>query len=146
MTKKLGFAIAVLACWMGLSGSPAAATQAQAGTCGPDVIPVVLTGEPDSTGYIQPVCSKCKKLTVSRQTTATGETQGVLGLIYFDDAHPTFDGAILLTLQLSDGSERVVTIDDVQLEAGEDARWMIDAGSLSWALVDTVWIEFIPAE
>ncbi len=149
MNKVVRFAVAALACWAVLGGNPgrAAALEAQMGACGPDVVPVVLTGEPKDSAYPQPVCSKCKQLTVERSTSSTGATRGVLGVTYFDEVYTSFSGAIVLTLVLSDDVERVVVIEDVALEEGEQAWWVIDAGSqVRWADVDLVWVELVPAE
>lgn len=139
MSKKLGSMMLALACWTGL-GDPSLAT---ATTLDGASIPVVLTGDTDETGYIQPICMKCKRLTVARQTSSTA----VLGLVYFDDTYASFSGAILLTLSTSDDREIVVTIDDVLLVQGQAARWTLEAGSSwSWDDVEMVWIELVPGE
>jgi hypothetical protein len=144
MTKKLLHVTALaIACssMLGTGESRAATTD----TCGPDVVPVVLTGEPKATGYIQPVCSKCKRITVERETTSTGQTHGILELTYHDELYGVFDGTIVLTLLMSDDAERVVTLDDVHLVEGQTARWLVDAGShTDWADVDMVWLELLP--
>ncbi len=144
--KSLHVTVLAMSCWSMLSeGSSHAAMIARAE--GPDVVPVVLTGEPKATGYIQPVCSKCKQITVQRRTTSTGQIQGTLQLTYYDEVHEAFDGTILLTLLSSDGAEHVVTIDDVQLVEDQAAWWTIDAGSQwSWADIEMVWIELLLAD
>jgi hypothetical protein len=143
--KSLHVTVLAMSCWLMLSDGPSHA--ATVGASGPDVVPVVLIGEPKATGYIQPVCSKCKRLTVERRTTSTGGIQGTLELTYYDEVHDVFDGAIVLTLHSSDDSEHVVTIDDVHLVEDQTAWWSIDAGSQwSWVDVDMVWVEFLPED
>lgn len=144
--KSLHVTVLAMSCWLLLRAGASHATETtQASACGPDVVPVVLTGEPKAAGYIQPVCSKCKRLVVERHTTSTGRTQGTLELTYSDEVHGIFDGTIVLTLLTSDDAEQVVTIHDVQLVEGQVARWVIEAGSQwSWAEVDMVWLELLP--
>ncbi len=146
--KSLYVTTLAIACFSLLStGESHAATTIETGACGPDVVPVVLTGETKETGYIQPVCSKCKRITVEREKTATGQTHGVLELTYHDEVHGAFDGTIVLTLLMSNDAERVVALDDVRLVEGQTARWVIDAGSYTnWADVDMVWLELLPNE
>lgn len=141
--KSLHVAVLAMSCWSMLSdGSSHAAMLA--GAEGPDFVPVVLTGEPEATGYIQPVCSKCKQITVQRRTTSTGQIQGTLQLTYHDEVLDVFDGMIILTLLSSDGAAHVVPIDDVYLVNDQTAWWTIGAGSQwSWADVDMVWIELL---
>ena len=144
--KSLHVTVLSMSCWLLLSdGASHAATTIQPGACGPDVVPVVLTGEPKATGYIQPVCSKCKRIAVERRTTSTGQTQGLLELTYHDEVYGVFDGTIVLTLLTSDDTERVVTIDEVHLVEGQAAGWVIEAGSQwDWSDVDMVWLELLP--
>jgi hypothetical protein len=119
---------------------------AEEGVCGPDVVPIVLTAGRDSTGYIQPSCSKCSKLKVQRQTTASDEVQGVLELVYSDE-HGPFDGEIEVTAVLADGSEHLVVIEDVWLDQGDEAAWVIEASEgWCWDAVEMVRLEFVVGE
>ena len=117
------------------------------GACTPDLVPVALTGTSESSGYIQPTCSKCRRLKVERQTSQDGELQGVLGLMYFDDALPEFGGSIELTMLLDDDTEQTVTIENVDLIEGQEAEWVIEAPpEWHWDHVDMVWLTFVPAQ
>lgn len=110
-----------------------------------DPVPLVLTGEPDADGYIQPTCSKCRRLRLERQTSATGELQGVLALTYFDDVFPVFAGSIELTVVLADDTRYLVRLDDVDLSSGEEAEWIIEASSAwRWRDVDMAWMRLVP--
>lgn len=101
-----------------------------------DGVPIVVTADLDEDGYIRPSCSKCTKLVVERQTTSSGEVRGVLELVYFDQ-RGTFDGVIEVTAVLGDGSERVLEIDDVWLEPGDEAGWEL-AAATGWHWGDVV--------
>lgn len=106
------------------------------GVCGPDTVPIVVTAELDDEGYIRPSCSKCTKLAIERQTAPDGEVRGVLELVYFDQ-RGTFEGQVEVTAVLGDGSERVVVIDDVRLEPGDEAGWELVAAT-GWRWEDVV--------
>lgn len=112
-----------------------------------DPVPVELTSEPESTGYIQPTCSKCQDLEVEREEDSTGETRGVLELTYFDDVYTEFEGSIEVTVLLHDATEDVVLIEHVWLTEGDAAQWIIDAPQdWSWEEVDRVRLVLVPAE
>lgn len=103
---------------------------------GSDGVPIVVTADLDEDGYIRPSCSKCPKLTAERQTTSTGEVEGILELEYFDH-RGTFAGRIEVTVVLADRTERVVVIDDVWLEPGDEAGWEL-TGAAGWHWGDVV--------
>ncbi|MEX1365823.1 MAG: hypothetical protein AB1Z98_22030 [Nannocystaceae bacterium] len=111
----------------------AAQSSHAAGVCQAQLVPVaVLVGNPDSTGYIQPNCSKCKKLKVETQTTATGGLLGVLTLIFHDAQQRDFVGTIELTMVLFDDSEHTLVLEDVELAEGEEVAWAIDENANQW--------------
>lgn len=121
----------------------AAAVHAEDQVFEPDPVPIVVIAELDDDGYIRPSCSKCTKLVVERQTAASGEVSGVLELVYFDP-RGTFAGAIEVTAVLGDGSERVVVLDDVWLEPGDEAGWELAAAtSWDWGQVVLVRLRFV---
>lgn len=110
-----------------------------------DPVPLVLTGEPDEDGYIQPTCSKCRRLTLTRQTSAAGPVQGVLELTYFDEVFPAFSGRIELTVVLVDDTRHLVSLEDVSLTNGEEAGWTVEAPSAwCWRDVDMAWLRLVP--
>lgn len=124
-----------------LGGEASHAAEGQ--VCGPDPVPIVVIAELDDDGYIRPSCSKCAKLAVERQTAASGEVRGVLELVYFDH-RGTFGGAIEVTAVLGDGSERVVVLDDVWLEPGDEAGWELAAATgWHWGEVVLVRLRFV---
>lgn len=110
-----------------------------------DPVPLVLTGEPDADGYIQPTCSKCRRLKLERQKSVTGYVQGVLELTYFDADFPVFSGRIELVVVLVDDSRHLVSLEDVYLTNGEEAAWVIDAPSTwHWEAVEIAWMRLVP--
>jgi hypothetical protein len=136
--------IVALASVFVLDGSPSYA--AVDGACAPELVPLVLTAAPDSTGYIVPTCSKCRRLKLERQTSSTGATYGMLELTYFDEVYGTFTGKIELTVRLADDTVHLVTIEDVLLTNGDEAEWVIDAPSQwTWCAVEMVGLVFVPA-
>lgn len=110
---------------------------------GPELIPLVLTGtDPqDPEPYPIPTCSKCRKLTLERQSTATG-THGELALIFHGEPGG-FEGDIEVTVVLVDDTKEVVTIEDVSLEEGEAGRWVLEGPS--WDQAEMAWLTFVPA-
>lgn len=130
-----------LASVLALSAGPRVAVAEQ--TCGPELIPLVLTGtDPqDPEPYPIPTCSKCRKLTLERQSTSTG-TRGALGLIFHGEPGG-FEGDIEVTVVLVDDTMEVVTIEDVSLDEDEDAQWVIEGPS--WEQAEMAWLTFVPA-
>lgn len=131
-----------MSCWVALSGSSSHAAEDGAPGAGP--VPLVLKGVSDDTPYIRPICSKCRRLKLERQST-TGGTCGVLEVIYLDEEHGDFEGRIELTLIGADDSDQPVTIDDVALIQGEQAEWVLEATSCgNWKTVEMAWVVFVP--
>src|SRR5690606_26950742 len=96
------------------------------------------------TGYPLPNCSKCRKVKLEQQPTATGGTQAVLGLTYHDEQQGEFVGSIELVVVLRDGTEHPVVIDGVWLSEGEPAEWVLGEGSTwTWGEVEMVWMELV---
>ena len=124
------------------AGPRDAVAEGQAGTCGPELVPLVLTGTGTPEPYVLPTCSKCKKVKLERQSTSTGGTQGVLGLTYHGEPGE-FVGDIELTLVLADDTEHVVTIEGVWLVEGDQATWVIEGPR--WEEAETAWLAFVPA-
>lgn len=126
---------------LALSAGPRDAVAQEA--CGPDLVPLVLTGtDPqDPEPYPIPTCSKCRKLALQRQSTATG-TQGELGLVFHGEPGG-FEGDIEVTVVLIDGSMQVVTIEDVALDEDEEAQWVLEGPS--WEQAEMAWLTFVPA-
>ena len=146
MQRNRFLSVLTLACLFVLDGGTSHASDNVEQARTTDPVPVVITSVPDSSQYPQPTCSKCKRVSVVRQTSATGETQGVLELTYFDELYRDFDGVIELTVLLVDDSEHVMTVEDVSLEQGDEAGWVIDAPiEWQWEQVDMVWLELVPA-
>lgn len=134
------FAFMTVLC--GLVALPSHASQG----CEAQLVPIaLLVGNPDSTGYIQPNCSKCKKLKIETQATATGGLLGVLTLGYHDEQQRDFVGTIELTLVSLDGSEHIVLLEDVELTEGDEVGWAIDedANQWTWGQVDMVRMELV---
>lgn len=111
-------------------------------TCGPELIPLVLTGtDPqDPEPYPIPTCSKCRRLVLERQSTASG-THGELGLVFHGEA--AFEGVITVTVVLVDGTMEVVTIGGVSLDEGDEVRWQLEGPS--WEHAEMAWLTFVPA-
>lgn len=123
------------------SDSAQAASSAQSGPA------TVIVGPPKAVGYTQPICSKCRRVKVETQTTAAGDTEAILELTYYDEVYTDFEGTIKLSVIISGNVEDVQIIDDVDLIEGEEAEWLLDNDLLwDWSEVDTVWVEFQPAQ
>lgn len=133
----------MLTCQFALFGAP---SPAQALTATMEPIPTVVVGPPRSSEYPQPLCSKCK-VVAKRETTATGQTQGLLWLEYEDEAYQEdFEGDIEVTVLLSNDTQYVEMILDVNLSEGEVYTWDLpDPAQLSWLEVEIVWVELVPA-
>jgi hypothetical protein len=118
---------------------------AEAQTLEREELPTVVVGPPASSEYPQPICSKCQKLVVARETTSQG-TQAFLSLVYDDEAYVTFDGEIELTVALLDGRSRVIVVPDVALTPLQEATWLLLAGTdWSWEDAEQVEVELVPA-
>ena len=140
---KRPLAMLALACPIALIGTLASIGDAGAtGTCTPDLLPTVIVGEPAYAGYTQPICARCVVVS-KRETTADGNTHGVLELTYDDDVHPDFQGDIIVTVLLPDDTHETDVIPDVSLVEGEQASWTLD--ELPYATAEIVWVELQPA-
>lgn len=110
-----------------------------------EYLPTVVVGQPIGIEYPQPICSRCR-LVAERETTAIGDTQGLLSLTYWDDAYPVFEGRIELTVLLYDQTKHTETILDVVLGPGEHVTWTLPPrATFSWNDVEHVWVEMVPA-
>lgn len=141
--KLFGYAMMFLACQFSLLGqpSPAAATM----TVTVEHLPTVIVGPPKSSEYPQPICSKCKKVVVDRET-ENGDSWGRLSLEYYDEVYSTFEGSIQVTVLRYDETVYTFTIPEVDLEEEEEAEWTLPSGTeLSWLDVEHVWIQMVPA-
>jgi hypothetical protein len=144
MTPKLPIYVTILACFFSLFATPG---QADANTLELELdhVPTVVVGPGKTSEYPQPLCSKCKLL-AERETTATGESQGLLSLRYEDEVFPRFEGDIEVTLLLPDDTRYVETIFDVELDYGEEITWILpDRAEYSWHDVELLWVELVPA-
>lgn len=111
-----------------------------------EYLPTVVVGKPINSAYPQPICARCR-LVAQRETTAAGDTQGLLSLTYREDAYPVFEGRIELTVLLYDETKHNETILDVVLGPGEHITWTLPSrASFSWRDVEHVWVEMVPVQ
>jgi hypothetical protein len=144
MTPKLPIYVTILACFFSLFTAPGHA-DANALELDVDRLPTVLVGPPKTIEYPQPLCSKCKLL-AERETTVSGQSQGVLYLRYEDEVFPSFEGSIEVTVLLSDDTQHVETIFDVELAYGEENTWTLpDRAEFSWHDAELLGVELVPA-
>ena len=141
-SSKLGVGVMMLACQFALLGAP---SPAHALTTTVEPIPTVVVGPPKSSEYPQPICSKCK-LVASRETNSSNQTRGLLSIAYEDEVYEDFEGSIKLTVLLSNDTQYVEMIYDVELSDEEEVTWILsDPPQLSWFDVEIVWVELVPA-
>lgn len=115
---------------VGLASSPSLAR----------TIPTNLDPGTTSSEYIQPTCNKCIKTTESQSANTA-----VFELVYYDEGYGDFNGTLELTIQLLDGTEDLLTIDDVSLADGEKAAWTLEASAeWTWDSVDQVLLDLQP--
>lgn len=120
-SSKLGVGVTMVVCQLALLGAPSPA-QALATTVEP--IPTDVVGPPKSSQYPQPICSICK-VEASRETNSFNQTRGLLFIAYEDEVYEDFEGEIEVTLLLSDDSQYVQTILDVELSDDEEMTWVL---------------------
>lgn len=137
---KLGVGV-MLACQFALLGAP---SPAHALTT-VDPIPTDVVGPPKSSQYPQPICNICK-VEASRETNSSNQTRGLLFIGYEDEVYEDFEGSIKLTVLLSNDTQYVEMIYDVELSEDEEMTWVLpDPPQLSWLDVEEVWVELVPA-
>jgi hypothetical protein len=140
--SKLGVGVTMLACQFVLLGAPSLAS---ALTTTVEPIPTVVVGPPKSSEYPQPICSKCK-VEASRETNSSNQMRGLLFIAYEDEVYEDFEGEIEVTLLLSDDSQYVQTIFDVELSEYEEITWVLQGPPQhSWLDVESVLVELVPA-
>jgi hypothetical protein len=106
-----------------------------------DPIPTMLVATDDTTGYPDPICSKCTIIVVEDEGSAG--TQASVRIAYPVDA-PSFAGEIAATVLLTSGEQRELWLSSVRLEPGAEVELVAEAESdWSWNQVRFVWLQFL---
>jgi hypothetical protein len=138
---KLGVGV-MLACQFALLGAP---SPAHALTTTVEPIPTDVVGPPKSSQYPQPICNICT-VKAESETNSSNQTRGLLFIAYEDEVYEDFEGSIKLTVLLSNDTQYVETIDDVELSEDEEMTWVLpNPPQLSWLDVEHVSVELVPA-
>jgi hypothetical protein len=138
---KLGVGV-MLACQFALLGVPG---PVHALTTTVEPIPTDVVGPPKSSQYPQPICNICK-VEAASETSSSGQTRGLLFIAYEDEVYEAFEGSIKLTVLLSNHTQHVEMIYDVELSEDEEMTWFLPPPpQLSWLDVEHVSVELVPA-
>lgn len=138
---KLGVGM-MLTCHVALLGAP---SPAHALTTTVDPIPTEVVGPPRNSQYPQPICNICK-VEAASETNSSNQTRGLLFIAYQDEVYEDFEGSIKLTVLLSNDTQYVETISNVELSEDEEMTWELpNPPQHSWLDVEYVWVELVPA-
>lgn len=120
----------------------AAPSTAVATGIGLEPIPTMLVATDDPTGYPDPICSKCTIIVIEDEDSAGARAE--LHLAYPTDG-PGFTGVITVNVALENAERHTAWIEDVGLEADDEALLVVEAGEgWSWSEVQFVWLTFVP--
>ena len=107
---KLGVAV-MLTLQVAVLGAPG---PAHALTTTVEPIPTDVVGPPRNSQYPQPICNICK-VEAASETNSSNQTRGLLFITYEDEVYEDFEGSIKLKVLLSNDTQYVETISDVDI-------------------------------
>lgn len=106
------------------------------------MIPILLVLLGATPEYPDPVCSKCS-IILREDASAPPEEPGAILEIEYPEDEPAFAGTIELTVWLKNDQTPDLSLTDVTLAPGAEAKLAIDA-SLDWDEARFAWLRFVP--